>query len=85
VFDTHAGAGLYRLDGDYADTSAEAAEGFLKLVARQAGAAVSPRPSRITSRPGRRLQRGAGHWTVYPGSPFIIQSLLRGPRQAQAV
>ena len=31
VFDTHAGAGLYRLDGDYAQTSAEAAEGFLKL------------------------------------------------------
>ncbi len=33
VFDTHAGAGLYRLDGDYAQTSAEAAQGFLKLVA----------------------------------------------------
>ena len=33
VFDTHAGAGLYRLDGDYAQTSAEAAEGYLKLVA----------------------------------------------------
>jgi 23S rRNA (adenine2030-N6)-methyltransferase len=27
-FDTHAGAGLYRLDGDYAQTSGEAANGF---------------------------------------------------------
>ncbi len=32
VFDTHAGAGLYRLDGDYAATSGEAAEGFLRLI-----------------------------------------------------
>lgn len=33
VFDTHAGAGLYRLDGDYAETSGEAANGFLRLIA----------------------------------------------------
>ena len=32
VFDTHAGAGLYRLDGDYAQTSGEAADGFLRLL-----------------------------------------------------
>ena len=32
VFDTHAGAGLYRLDGDYAQTSGEAADGYLRLV-----------------------------------------------------
>ena len=31
VVDTHAGAGLYRLDGDYAGTSGEAAEGVLRL------------------------------------------------------
>lgn len=33
VVDTHAGAGLYRLDGDYAGTSGEAAEGILRLLA----------------------------------------------------
>jgi len=33
VVDTHAGAGLYRLDGDYAGTSGEAAEGVLRLLA----------------------------------------------------
>jgi 23S rRNA (adenine2030-N6)-methyltransferase len=32
VFDTHAGAGLYRLDGEYAETSGEAANGFLRLI-----------------------------------------------------
>lgn len=32
VFDTHAGAGLYRLDGDYAQTSGEAADGYLRLI-----------------------------------------------------
>ncbi|HEY3048766.1 MAG TPA: 23S rRNA (adenine(2030)-N(6))-methyltransferase RlmJ [Polaromonas sp.] len=31
VIDTHAGAGLYRLDGDYTETSGEALEGVFKL------------------------------------------------------
>ncbi|MBK1682491.1 23S rRNA (adenine(2030)-N(6))-methyltransferase RlmJ [Rhodoferax fermentans] len=39
VFDTHAGAGLYRLDGDYAQTSGEAADGYLKLLAALAPSA----------------------------------------------
>ena len=32
VIDTHAGAGLYRLDGDYTETSGEASEGIFKLI-----------------------------------------------------
>ena len=32
VLDTHAGAGLYRLDGDYSATSGEAANGILRLL-----------------------------------------------------
>ncbi len=32
VIDTHAGAGLYRLDGDYTETSGEAQEGVFKLL-----------------------------------------------------
>ena len=32
VLDTHAGAGLYRLDGDYANTSGEATNGIFKLL-----------------------------------------------------
>ena len=44
VVDTHAGAGLYRLDGDYAGTSGEAAEGVLRLLADKKTAA-SPAPA----------------------------------------
>jgi len=32
VIDTHAGAGLYRLDGDYAGTSGEAQDGIARLI-----------------------------------------------------
>jgi 23S rRNA (adenine2030-N6)-methyltransferase len=32
VIDTHAGAGLYRLDGDYTETSGEAKDGIFRLV-----------------------------------------------------
>jgi 23S rRNA (adenine2030-N6)-methyltransferase len=35
VIDTHAGAGLYRLDGDYTETSGEAQEGVVKLFSEQ--------------------------------------------------
>ena len=31
VIDTHAGAGLYRLDGDYTETSGEAKDGVFRL------------------------------------------------------
>ena len=75
VFDTHAGAGLYRLDGDYAKTSAEAAEGFLKLVG-----APSDKPLAAALQDYVDLVAGfntRGGWTVYPGSPFIVQRLLR--------
>ena len=42
VIDTHAGAGLYRLDGDYTETSGEALEGILKLLAKPATEAPKP-------------------------------------------
>ena len=35
VIDTHAGAGLYRLDGDYTETSGEAKDGVFKLFSKQ--------------------------------------------------
>ena len=41
VVDTHAGAGLYRLDGDYAGTSGEASDGVVKLFAALAPADAS--------------------------------------------
>ena len=75
VFDTHAGAGLYRLDGDYAKTSAEAAEGFLKLVATKPAAPFAPALQDYVDMVAGF--NSGNHWSVYPGSPFIIQSLLR--------
>lgn len=76
VFDTHAGAGLYRLDGDFAKTSEEAAEGFLKLVASKPATPFAPAlKDYIDMVAGFNT---SNHWSVYPGSPFIIQSLLSG-------
>lgn len=76
VFDTHAGAGLYRLDGDFAQTSAEASEGFLRLVTPGA----LPQPPAPALQDYLELVAGfntPGSHKIYPGSPFIIQRLLR--------
>ncbi len=73
VFDTHAGAGLYRLDSDFAKTSAEAADGFMKLA--QANIPLAPMLQDYVN-----LVKGLnpnGGMSVYPGSPFIVQSLLQ--------
>ncbi len=74
VVDTHAGAGLYRLDGDYAQTSGEAAEGIQKLTA--GAAPTDPLILDYLDVIGS-FNKGAQK-RVYPGSPFITQSLLRG-------
>ncbi len=90
VFDTHAGAGLYRLDGDYAETSGEAADGFLRLLAAPNKPAVAVGKS---STAAKSMAYGLapviqdyldlvasfnskGSHKIYPGSPFIIQRLL---------
>jgi len=74
VFDTHAGAGLYRLDGDYAQTSAEAAEGFLKLVAGTLPQPVAPALQEYLDMVASFNKQGSHK--VYPGSPFIIHRVL---------
>jgi 23S rRNA (adenine2030-N6)-methyltransferase len=50
VFDTHAGAGLYRLDGDYAATSGEAGNGFLRLIAALDSATAPVQKSQIVAK-----------------------------------
>jgi len=75
VLDTHAGAGLYRLDGDYATTSAESADGILRLVAPATPPALTPALQDYVDMV-RAFNQGAST-RVYPGSPFIIQRLLR--------
>jgi len=75
VLDTHAGAGLYRLDGDYATTSAESTDGILRLVPPAAPAELAPALQAYVDMV-RAFNQGAAT-RVYPGSPFIAQRLLR--------
>lgn len=107
VVDTHAGAGLYRLDGDYAQTSGESIEGYKKLVQSQlvaklpskkealASASLTPIAAKNVAKSAKTVDptvltpllqnylavvaefNKTGSHRVYPGSPFIIQQLLR--------
>lgn len=74
VIDTHAGAGLYRLDDDYARTSGEAAEGILKLVE---ATIESPAPALTDYLQAVRGVNRGETLRLYPGSPFVVQPLLR--------
>src|SRR3954464_2600876 len=83
VVDTHAGAGLYRLDGDYAGTSGEASDGVIKLFS----ALAPPDTSKAAIKDIAPILQDymetvagfnpGGQLKIYPGSPFIAQSLLR--------
>ena len=82
VLDTHAGVGLYRLDGDFARTSGEAGDGILRMTMRAPGTAgakvadaFAPALQNYVDMV-RSFNTGASI-KVYPGSPFIIQRLLR--------
>ena len=81
VIDTHAGAGLYRLDSDYAGTSGEASHGILKLIETVGthntidGQALAPAiADYLDVVRGFNRERAL---RIYPGSPFIAQRLLR--------
>lgn len=80
VIDTHAGAGLYRLDGDLSEKGGEAVDGVLKLLAN------FPPPTAKGQAPAPVLQdylelvqsfNSGPKIKVYPGSPFVVKSLLR--------
>ena len=75
VIDTHAGAGLYRLDSEFAETSGEAADGFRRLLAPQKDEALAPALQDYLDLVASFNSKGSAR--VYPGSPFIIQRLLR--------
>lgn len=74
VIDTHAGAGLYRLDGDFANTSGEAKGGIERLLDTPLDELTPALRAYVET--VRSVNQGKGVKT-YPGSPFIIQSLLR--------
>jgi len=80
AIDTHAGVGLYRLDGDFATKSNEANNGITKLFSHysQADAAsktIAPALQDYLDLIGQFNQKN--ELKVYPGSPFVIQQFLR--------
>jgi 23S rRNA (adenine2030-N6)-methyltransferase len=77
VVDTHAGAGLYRLDSDFAGTSGEAQDGIQKL--RASPLASDPATSPLITDYLQLLAsfNPSGKNKIYPGSPFVSQALLR--------
>jgi 23S rRNA (adenine2030-N6)-methyltransferase len=77
VVDTHAGAGLYRLDDDFTATSGEAAEGIFKLREALAPEAATPLVKDYLELVASF--NAPGQTKIYPGSPFVTQSLLREP------
>ena len=81
VLDTHGGAGLYRLDGDYASKSGEAEEGVLRLAAAKEAELAPVLQDYLQM--VRRFNQGNAIRN-YPGSPFITQALLRGHDRLKA-
>lgn len=72
VIDTHAGAGLYALDSEWATTRSEFADGIGRLWAREdAPGPVAEYLERV------RAMNPDGVLRVYPGSPFIALQHLR--------
>jgi 23S rRNA (adenine2030-N6)-methyltransferase len=80
LVDTHAGAGLYRLDGDFTETGGEAKDGVIKLMAalRTEGAPAHPTAAALDDYLDLIASfNPSGALRIYPGSPFVMQSMLR--------
>jgi 23S rRNA (adenine2030-N6)-methyltransferase len=76
VVDTHAGAGLYRLDSDFAGTSGEAQDGIVKLLASPLAAEPPPLLADYLQLVASFNPSGK-KTKIYPGSPFVTQAVLR--------
>ena len=71
ALDTHAGAGLYRLDSDHAQKLREYETGIARLWRAPVPAILQPYLELV-----REFNPG-GELRVYPGSPLILHTLLR--------
>ena len=75
VLDTHAGIGLYDLEGDEAGRTGEWVDGIGRVMA-----ATLPGPAAELAAPyldAVRAQNPDGGLRFYPGSPFVVRHLLR--------
>lgn len=88
LVDTHAGAGIYRLDGDMAAKSGESAAGVGQLWARcsgnpgQAAQPVSALADYLDMVRAFNAGSAAAAPRVYPGSPLILFHLMDSPERA---
>jgi len=95
LIDTHAGAGIYRLDSGAAQTSGEALAGIARLQAiheqnraptlsGQALKAAESIAEALADYLGvvASFNRAPGAWRVYPGSPLIMHALMTEPARA---
>lgn len=72
VIDTHAGAGVYALDGDYASKNAEYETGIAKLWDRKDLPAVVKEYVDLV-----RSLNPSGKMRYYPGSPYCAEKTMR--------
>ena len=77
AIDTHAGAGIYRLDGNDARQSGEAQDGLLALMRNKSKLAGPMADLLLDYRRVLDHFNPQGGLINYPGSPFIAQHLLR--------
>ena len=80
VLDTHAGAGLYRLDGDYASTSGEAADGVARLFAPTTPTLTPALQAFIT----QRLLRSHDKLKLFELHPTDLRALAGNVAQLEA-
>ena len=76
LIDTHAGAGLYRLDGDYSKKGAEAQDGLFKLLEAIEEKDALPEAVQDYLDQVAHFNPGA-EARIYPGSPALMAQLLR--------
>ena len=70
VIDTHAGAGLYRLDGDYTETSGEASEGIFKLLTAAQAAQTQPQKPAAAGKKAAPAPTASAA-SAYPWAPAL--------------
>ena len=73
-FDTHAGAGLYKIDRDEAERTGEWSEGVGRMLAAAAPQSVQDLLAPWFEAAGLNSENAR---TLYPGSPVLAQRLLR--------
>lgn len=83
LIDTHAGAGIYRLDGDMAGKSGESDQGVTQLWMRYSnpGGMLAPALADYLDLV-RAFNAADGPPRVYPGSPLLLYHLMDAPERA---